>query len=178
MRPGVMSIHAPLNPTVTTNLGRSSMSKCGRNETTMNMNHYIAIAGLGVLMSLPACGRQNEPQVTQTQSANRTTATNASPDADNTARNEVDRLTDTKTPMDQSESSANIKITADIRRAIMKDDSMSINAQNCKIITDTSGLVTLRGVVNSQAEKDSIDAKAKAVAGVTRVDNQLEVKSS
>lgn len=95
---------------------------------------------------------------------------------DNTATNRGDGSVTTKTPMDQSESSADIKVTADIRRAIMDDENMSINAQNCKIITDKAGVVTLRGVVNSQAEKDSIEAKAKAVAGVARVDNQLEVK--
>ncbi len=97
---------------------------------------------------------------------------------DNTAENTVDRLGDTKTPFDQSESSGDIKITAAIRRAIMTDDSMSMNAQNSKIVTDRSGVVTLRGVVDSQAEKDSIDAKANAVVGVTQVVNQLDVKSN
>jgi hyperosmotically inducible protein len=105
--------------------------------------------------------------------------TNNEPAApDNTARNEVDRSGDTKTPMDQSESSAAIRITADIRRAIMDDKSMSTGAQNCKIITDDAGVVTLRGVVSSQAEKDSIAAKATGVVGVKQVDNQLEVKIS
>lgn len=83
---------------------------------------------------------------------------------------------DTKTPMDQSESSANIRITADIRKAILDDKSMSVNAQNCKVITESTGVVTLRGPVNSQAEKDAIGAIAKAVAGVTRVDNLLDIK--
>jgi len=76
--------------------------------------------------------------------------------------------------MDQSNSKADIDITASIRRAIMEDKSMSMNAQNVKIIT-AAGVTTLRGPVNSQAEKDAIEAKAKAVAGVTRVDNQIEV---
>ena len=53
---------------------------------------------------------------------------------------------------------------------------MSINAQNCKVICDKA-VVTLRGVVNSQAEKDTIGAKAMAVAGVISVDNQLVVKA-
>jgi osmotically-inducible protein OsmY len=95
---------------------------------------------------------------------------------DNTTRSQADRPGDTKTPMDQSESSASIRITADIRRAIMDDDAMSSDAHNCKIITDDAGRVTLSGVVSSQAEKDSIEAKATGVAGVTQVDNQLEVK--
>lgn len=83
-----------------------------------------------------------------------------------------------KTPMDQSESPAQIAITSEIRKAIIADKAMSMNAQNCKIITEKSGVVTLRGKVDSQAEKDAVEAKAKAVAGVTRVDNQLEIKTN
>lgn len=98
--------------------------------------------------------------------------------ADNTERNAVDRDTATKTPMDQSNSSADIKITAEIRRSIMEDKSMSTSAQNCKIVTDKSGVVTLRGPVASQAEKDAIEAKAKAIAGVSRVINELEVNQN
>ncbi len=106
----------------------------------------------------------------------RSDAQTTTPAVDNTARNRGDTTAGAKTPMDQSESATAIKTTADIRRAIMNDSAMSTNAQNCKIITDKNGLVTLRGPVSSQAEKDSIEAKAKAIAGDTRVDNQLEVK--
>ncbi len=83
---------------------------------------------------------------------------------------------DNSTPMDQSESSVHIKTTADIRRAILNDTTMSTNAQNCKIITDSTGRVTLRGAVDSQAEKDSIETKAKNIAGATNVENLLEIK--
>ncbi len=55
-------------------------------------------------------------------------------------------------------------------------DTDSVNAKNVKIIT-VNGTVTLRGVVESQAEKDSIEARAKKVAGVTKVNNQLEIKN-
>lgn len=98
-------------------------------------------------------------------------------DADNTARNRRDTEPTAKTPMDQSNSSTDVKITADIRSAILADEQMSVNAQNCKVITD-AGVVTLRGPVESQAEKDAIETKARAVAGVVRVVNELEVKAS
>lgn len=98
------------------------------------------------------------------------------PDADNTARNKNDVEPAAKTPMDQGQTAPDVKITAEIRRAIMEGKDMSMNAQNCKIITD-KGMVTLRGPVDTQAEKDRIDAIAKGVAGVTSVDNQLEVKA-
>jgi osmotically-inducible protein OsmY len=128
----------------------------------MNASRCVTLSALCLsIAALTGCDTNNEP---------------AAPD--NTARNEVDRSGDTKTPMDQSESSAAIRITADIRRAIMDDSSMSTGAQNCKIITDDAGVVTLRGVVTSQAEKDSIAAKATGVVGVKQVDNQLEVKIS
>jgi hyperosmotically inducible protein len=103
----------------------------------------------------------------------RTTTTTK--DADNTARNKVDQSTATKTPLDQSNSASDTRITADIRKAVLDDSALSTNAHNVKIITE-KGIVTLRGPVNSQAEKDTIEAKAKAVAGVSSVVNQLEVK--
>ncbi len=99
----------------------------------------------------------------------------ATAQADNTARNERDRDGGTLTPLDQSESGPDIEITAQIRRAVLADEALSANADNVKIIT-SGGVVTLRGPVASEAEKASIDAKAKAVVGVTRVDNQLEIQ--
>lgn len=96
--------------------------------------------------------------------------------ADNTARNEVDRNANTKTPFDQSESSQDIKITAEIRKEVMKVENMSTNGQNCKIMT-ANGVVTLRGPVNSSTEKDRIGVLAGKVAGVSQVDNQLEIKT-
>lgn len=98
------------------------------------------------------------------------------PAPDNTAVNERDRSGATKTPGDQSESAADVRISADVRKAIMDDSSMSTDAKNCKVITE-NGVVTLRGVVNSQAEKDAIEAKAAAVSGVLRVVNELEIAS-
>ena len=132
----------------------------------------VALAGCTVL---GACDKKAEPAPS---SAARETAPVTTPAADNTARNKGDGGTATKSPMDQSEAAADIKITAAIRSAIMDDKTMSVNAQNCKIITEKNGVVTLRGAVNSQAERAAIEAKAHAVAGVSSVDNQLEVKPS
>jgi hyperosmotically inducible protein len=95
---------------------------------------------------------------------------------DNTGRNVRDRNGGTKSPGDQSENEADRTITQNIRQAITADDSLSTNAKNVKIITN-DGTVTLRGPVKSEKEKTEIEAKAKQVAGVKRVDNQLEVAS-
>lgn len=138
----------------------------------MSINRCFGSFVVVAIASLAACEKHDNPAPA------RADAVKPVPAPDNTATNKADAAGNAKTPMDQSESSADIKVTAEIRRAIMEDKAMSINAQNCKIITDKAGLVTLRGVVNSQAEKDSIESKAKAIAGVTKVDNQLEVKTN
>ena len=96
---------------------------------------------------------------------------------DNTAKNERDRSGETRTSGDQSNSPEDVRVTADIRRAIVKDSSLSVTAQNIKIIT-VNARVTLLGPVNTAEEKTKIAQLAKSVAGNARVDNQLEVKES
>ena len=98
-------------------------------------------------------------------------------DADNSAKNERDRNHKTLTPADQSGTPEDRKLTQTIRQAVMKEKSLSMTAKNVKIIT-AEGRVTLRGPVNSADEKTKIDELAKAAAGKTPVDNQLEVKAA
>ncbi|MGE3108286.1 MAG: BON domain-containing protein [Phycisphaerales bacterium] len=132
----------------------------------MNIRNYLLAGSIVVAAgAMTACERNNG-------TGSRDGTTNTAPD--NTARNRNDPG---KTPMDQSNTSDNTEISAAVRRAILDDPAMSVNAQNVKVVTDKAGVVTLRGVVETQAEKESIGAKAESVAGVTRVDNQLEVKS-
>jgi len=94
---------------------------------------------------------------------------------DNTRRNVLDGATEAKVPTDQSEDPADIAITAEIRREILKVDNLSTNADNVKIIT-ADGKVTLRGVVASKAEREAIQTIAVRVAGKDHVDNQLEIQ--
>ena len=103
--------------------------------------------------------------------------TNSNTAADNTGRNERDRSGETKTSGDQSESSEDIKTTAAIRRAVVGDGSLSMTAKNVKIIT-ANGIVTLRGPVNSPAEKTKIGQLATKNAGKAKIQNQLEVKAA
>jgi osmotically-inducible protein OsmY len=98
----------------------------------------------------------------------------AAVEPDNTGRNVRDRGGETKTAGDQSESEADRTITQNIRQAVVADESLSTNAKNVKIIT-VDGAVTLRGPVKSEKEKADIANKAKQIAGVKRVDNQLEI---
>ena len=64
-----------------------------------------------------------------------------------------------------------------IRRAVVKDHSLSATAKNVKIIT-ADGVVTLRGPVQNEAEKTKIAELAQSAAGNAKIDNQLEVKAS
>jgi len=128
---------------------------------------FLALAVL--LLSASACGasadRGADSQAT------------APADADNTARNDRDSSGATTTPLDQGENAQDIEISANIRKAIVADDSLSTNAHNVKIVTN-GGTVTLRGPVKSAQEKSAIEAKAKQVSGVARVESFLEIEAS
>lgn len=94
--------------------------------------------------------------------------------ADNSGKNVRDRQDAAITSGDQSNSRSDLKITQEIRQAVVADKDLSANAHNIKIIT-ANGVVTLRGPVKSSAEKSNIGTKAEHVAGVTRIDNQIEI---
>ena len=96
---------------------------------------------------------------------------------DNTATNERDRSGETQTSGDQSNSSADLKITQAIRQALVKDSELSTTAKNIKIITD-NGQVTLRGPVKNAQEKAKIGQLARSAAGGAKIDDQLDVKGS
>jgi hyperosmotically inducible periplasmic protein len=108
------------------------------------------------------------PVVDSTGSADQTK------NADNTKIDERDRH-GALTPMDQGNSDSDIKITAVIRRGLIGDKTLSFTAKNVKVIT-VGSKVTLRGPVKSGQEKATIEALAKQTAGVTEVDDQIEVK--
>ena len=77
----------------------------------------------------------------------------------------------------QSNQSSDIAITRDIRRALIKDKSLSVEAHNVTIITK-GGKVTLKGRVQSAAEKQTVESAAGNVAGVGNVDDQLTTSAS
>ena len=97
-------------------------------------------------------------------------------DADNTDRNKQDRDKKTLTPTDQSNKRDDIKLTAAVRQALIKDKSLTSTAKNIKIIT-TPGKVTLRGPVTSAEEKARVEELAKGAAGQVPVESQLEIKA-
>ncbi len=94
---------------------------------------------------------------------------------DNTGINARDRNPDAKTAGAQGQGKTDVQLTAEIRRRVT-GTTMSINAQNSKIVTQ-SGKVTLRGPVRDQGEKDAIGRIAIEIAGLDNVDNQLDIPS-
>jgi hypothetical protein len=119
---------------------------------------------------VPSTIDSTAPPVDTTRPADATTPT----PPDNTGINERDSSGATKTPIDQDETQADVKTTAEIRKRILDQEGLSINAGNAKVITQ-GGKVTLRGPVENQAEKDTLDRIAREVAGDANVDNQLEI---
>jgi hypothetical protein len=95
-------------------------------------------------------------------------------DPTNTGVNVRDRDPDAVTPMDQSNAEQDLELTRTIRDQITSNDSLSIDARNVKVMSE-NGVVTLRGPVDSADEKAAIVEIATRTAGVTRVDDQLEV---
>jgi hyperosmotically inducible periplasmic protein len=96
----------------------------------------------------------------------------ASTSPDNSAKNK----THSNTADQQSENKSDRMTTKKIRQALMADKSLSTYAHNVKIITQ-DGVVTLKGPVNSEEEKQNIASKAAEVVGsLDKVTNQLTVK--
>lgn len=94
--------------------------------------------------------------------------------ADNTKKNENDREGNKPTADDQQNDQISLKLTSRIRRALRADESLSMNANNVKIIS-LKDKVTLRGPVNSEEEKAKVHKIACDIAGHANVTNDLEV---
>jgi hyperosmotically inducible periplasmic protein len=94
---------------------------------------------------------------------------------DNTKVNRQDQSNAATTADQQKENATDRALTRRIRQALIKDKSLSTYAHNVKIITQ-GGMVTLKGPVRSEEEKQTIEAKAKEVAGADKVTSELEVK--
>ena len=94
---------------------------------------------------------------------------------DNTGKNERDRNPSEVTADQQKENPSDRELARHIRQALVKDKSLSTYAHNIKIIAQ-NGVVTLKGPVQTEQEKQSIEAKAAEVAGgADKVKSELEV---
>ena len=81
------------------------------------------------------------------------------------------------TAQQQSNKMSDLEITRNIRRALIKDKSLSIGAHNVNIITQ-AGKVTLKGRVKSEEEKQTVETTATNVAGAGNVTDQLTTSAA
>jgi hyperosmotically inducible periplasmic protein len=127
------------------------------------MNNLVARAMLAVLIlcGIAAAQQDNSQQVP----------------ADNTKVNQRDRNQNEPTAEQQKENSNDRELARQIRRAVVKDKSLSTDAHNIKIIAQ-NGAVTLKSAVKSDEEKQAIQSKATEIAGAGKVTNELEVAPS
>ena len=136
---------------------------------------WALIAGVVTCAPMHAVMASDTVNQKATAQANAVDAVKAHP-ADNTARNVRDRNDTTTLPTDQPNNQADIDVAAAVRSAIVGDDSLSMAAHNIKLVA-ANGVVVLRGPVDSVAEKNKISEIVKGVAGVTSVNNELEIKT-
>ena len=141
--------------------------------------HRIAsiLAVSALALGLAACGKTEEPTVGQrmdsavekTEQAAadaRVKADNAMQNADNTAK---DAANSAMTAVDDA------TITARVNASLAQDPDLSA----LKINVDTvNGKVTLNGPAPTTVARDRAESLAKAVDGVTAVNNQLVVTAS
>jgi osmotically-inducible protein OsmY len=94
-----------------------------------------------------------------------------------TGANKGDDKSDSITPFSQSNADADLKVTQSLRQAIEKQDGLSQNAKNIKIITTTDHTVYLKGVVDSEDERNRVVALAKPIIGDLKFKNFLKLPS-
>jgi len=94
--------------------------------------------------------------------------------ADNTKVNTRDRQPGAVTADQQKNNLTDREVTQKIRQSLMKDKDLSTYAHNVKIVSQ-NGQVTLKGPVRSEAEKQTVEAKAVEVTGAGHVVNELSI---
>jgi osmotically-inducible protein OsmY len=134
---------------------------------------------LALLACLFGCGDQTASSTITTPPASSLPQSGSGaeidrPRPDNSVANKSDGQ-EALTPMSQGASAADTQETATIRKAIMADPMLSVDAQNIKIIT-LRGQVTLRGVVDSVDEHKRVCQIVQKASGTDVYDDQLRVK--
>jgi osmotically-inducible protein OsmY len=163
--------------------GAGTNSTAGTNTTTSGSSHTTTTGSDRTTVAKPALsggdtGTVGTSGTSSSSGASGSTSTQRDSDPvrpDNTKVNQRDRDDNSKTATSQSNSQKDIDVTAEIRRRILRNDNMSVNARNVKIITEEGGKVTLKGPVASEDERKTIHDIARDVAGADQVTDQMEV---
>ncbi len=139
---------------------------------------FLLLGSCGLsLGAINAMGQTGGVQPTTSPSTTEVSPTSPNPESvqvDNTKRNEKVTKNAEATAQDQSNEQADLNLVAKVRRAIVDDDSLSVNAQNVKIIA-TNGQVVLKGPVKNDSERTRLTQIANEIVGANNVKNELEV---
>jgi hyperosmotically inducible protein len=139
------------------------------NKVTVRIVIATALLSLGMVWA------QQDPNAGQSPAGNNTSAPATL--ADNTKNNQRDRSKSEPTADQQKNNKSDRELARQIRRALVKDKSLSTYAHNIKVIAQ-DGMVTLKGAVHTAEEKQAIEAKAAEVAGgADKVKSEIEVGS-
>jgi len=131
----------------------------------------MSVKSLGILAVALALGSPFVAGCDKTGAQQQTTTPPAAAQPDNTAQNKQPGMTADQ----QSQSESDLALVQRIRAAILKDSTLSTDAQNCKVITN-GGKVWLRGPVSSDKEKQAVNSIAVQIAGAGQVSNELVIK--
>lgn len=139
----------------------------------MRITMSLTVGALLVFGSVGLWAQQDAPQM-PANDADKSTA--AAPD--NTGKNKRDRNPAEPTADQQKENTGDRELARQVRRALVKDKSLSTYAHNVKVIAQ-NGTVTLKGPVNSEQEKQAVESKAAEVAGgADKINSEIEVSGS
>lgn len=134
-------------------------------------NSTLLVAGLALASSFAPFAYAQTPTSTPTPTPTPMHSSGTS----STAENKADASSNAVTPFSQSNAQADLDVTQNIRKAILNEKNMSVDAQNIKIITTTNHVVYLKGVVDSETERQRILAIAKPLAGDRTIKNRLKL---
>lgn len=143
----------------------------------------MAIVAAGFLLAAPLAHAESK-EGTETvhhtakraKSAKDKTAVDPAIAADNTGVNKRDRAETEVTADQQKNDKTDLDLTAEIRRAIMKDKTLSTKAHNVKIIVQ-DGNLTLKGPVSSKTERATVEKAALEVMrpGKGTITNEISI---
>jgi hypothetical protein len=144
------------------------------------MNKCLLAIVSGSLLLFTACDKANHERAALSQSA----ATNTNL----TISVNVPKIDMTQTKGALTNAAEDIKEAAGaavaearrlgdrMRESLRSDPVLSKDAQRITITVDETR-VTLRGIVNSESEKQAVEDKVRGLAGDKSIDNQLKIKS-
>ena len=156
---------------------------------TMLYKKMLIASAVAVVANLAACDRTKETDYSSTTTPDSTNV-EQQPTQTNTTENKIenklasaeDKLHESATTLKSSTNEAvttagnavaDSVVTGRVKAALLADKD--IKGTDIKVET-AQGIVTLNGVVNSQAQMEKAESVARTIEGVKTIDNRLSVK--